>query len=1232
MNVDELKQSVAVACHLRESIETTTDKTTTADSVANVKQLQQLQNAIATVQIVALDSNNELKQVIGEEALAQLANTSSHLSLELAAVMSQVLVQEGPLEENAESSTDIVEAVKTNNGDDILKQVESTSENMDQISPQAEVIVQDILSKDIAAEMIELPSTETVEDVINDVTKKLDQGISEALPDQITEDALQVTIVSDGKPFEGQSGEKVVVAEENVLTQTIDATAAVDIESFKPSDKTVALVIAENIATTNTYGEASTRILEQAEAPTEQVILLGEDKSTEKLIASEVATASDLTVEGSLLEPEVITEPVIETTTIQVAPTEQVAKDGLESSPSVTKQQVLIAPENLENVADHEKINIDTEIDVSAIEHGKETTPHELAQSEKLAVDQVTVDSLSTDVVTEEGTVLQLDAVAFAEPTVEQIPDSDIASTTITEPEDIVQPLETTQTAINDVAKEIVDTAILIAEEAIQPLGLEKEEVLDSNIPSTKIILTTDVNESLETISPVFEEQSKEIQPIVTETSHFDEKITEESCLDSVIQTAVSQEQVIISKPETNASAETLKPDEQEKSEDTPSQKSDEEFIKIETVVTSEETIKVELVEAKTIEQPFSEEIDSVATKEETKLTKEQIAISDGVVTEQPVAFGKKTITCVAAEETKPLYQEIDKSNEQELKVIETGSQLVTESVEIIPATDKVESQPSEQDTAFSDAEIIDQSEAFEKETTTSIQLEKTVPFSEQVAVGEHGNVDKSIEQEQKISEIKMDTESVETSKATDVLEQEISISDTVKTEQQVAVGKETTTSLVVEESIPLTQEEIASGLEPKVTETVSELDTENVKITESADIAEPQYVDLKAISNAETIVTETVEPATAIETEVIEPLEQEKVALDAEKIEISTIENIQTIAVSAAEELKQPELEKLLSEDTQKPQTENVDISSEKIEETKVSEPITEPKQPEVSEETKRSEQENLVSEVKQPQEENFDITSEKSEEIKVSEPATESKQVEVPTDTQTPDQQSVISEVAQKTEQNIAVTPEKIKETEVSEPVIESKQVEVSVDTQTSEQERKNSEIAQTQQENINKTLEKIEDTKVSEIVIELEQVEVSTDAQISEQDKIFSEVAQPQEEHVDIVLEKTEEIKVSEPRTEETEFSEQQAQETLVTEVTQMTEDMKVLESASYTKPTEAIEDIEKSETSSTVELQATAEIDTKQTPEDSVTQPTAATKITLGNNKCCDASINDLFLIS
>ena len=182
--------------------------------MANGEQLQQLQNAIATVQTVALGSTNELKQVIGEEALAQLANTSTELSSQLAAVMSQVHLQQETFDEK-----NIEEAVKTFNVEDVLNQVERPFENVNQISPQAEVIVEDTASK--TAVTVELPATFIVKDVIaSDNTQIVDQRLTEVLLEEIIE-------ADDGKSFEDQSSKKAVVVEQ-VLIQTVDAAAVID--------------------------------------------------------------------------------------------------------------------------------------------------------------------------------------------------------------------------------------------------------------------------------------------------------------------------------------------------------------------------------------------------------------------------------------------------------------------------------------------------------------------------------------------------------------------------------------------------------------------------------------------------------------------------------------------------------------------------------------------------------------------------------------------------------------------------------------------------------------------------------------------------------------------------------------------------------------------------------------------------------------------------------------------
>lgn len=1009
VNVDELKQSLAVACDLRESIEIAADTTATTVSMVNSEQLQQLKNTLSKT--LALCSTNELNQVIGKEALEQLVNTSTHLSLEVAAVISQTKLETLEVKEKFTELT--VESSQKNDQANIISETEKNIKHAENLSDKIERICSE--GDYLQVKTMISTSTDAVEDVIaTDETKIVNQLSTEVVPESMIKDSGQTVIELAAKK-----------EDEHFLTNTVDTSAIKDTEIIKPLVESEPQLIAETVANTAIIIEDHIPYA-LPDASLQLSLLLGDEIT----IKSEAESAC------------VSTEPFDESPEISlIKPAVQLTDDALQTPVTVIKHQVQSAPD-IKQGENQEKISSD--IIIVELSLVKEATTVELTSqkqehpTERVILNQIASENVYTNVVSEEGTLLHADLVAPDEPIIRKISDTASAVTTITVIEDTVQPLgqemPSNVTNIYKVSDEVVNTTIVTADQVVQSLILEKEQVplIESEIASNLTKLELEVHESVESSSPIIKESnSKDIEVLVTDIEHVDVKVTEESSLDLVAKTTASEDQSFIRSTETDVLQVKTMPLEQEKPEVGALEKLTGEIIE---TATFDKTEKVETIQAKAIaeESSISENIEHLpaTTTEESNGLGLEIAVTD--ITKSTIAAGKEAINFNDAEETTPLWEKVTKSEHEDQsiqQVVGTEIALVTETVEITAITDEIKCQPLEQEAAVRDTVITEQAVAVGKETTVCIDVEGSKPINQKDTKSDY--LDNSVESELKVMETETQfvTENIEVTATTDLksqlLEQEKTVSNAIVTEQPTAVGKKLNDFIDVEETTLLTQDKTASEYvdeqEPKIVETETQLIKKSVEESMAANLVdhslekgvtvsnaiiseqpavgretiecndmqnitplqqdenislklEPEVIesklDTKSIelcaasevvevesSAQESIVTslsvekaprKTVQPTTKIDSITMELPQQEKVIIETEQ---TVAENVHSIAGKV--EVKQAEQNKIVIKHAPKPQDENIVLRLSKEEDAHVCEPVTEAQQAEITEDS---------------------------------------------------------------------------------------------------------------------------------------------------------------------------------------------------------------------------------------------------------------------------------------
>lgn len=183
---EQFKQSVHFADALRESIVANVEIMTAECSgqissvikIEQVPMVQQLQNALSTLQVLVLDHASELTPAVGDQALQRVAEVATQLYQDLAAVMDVAQIEELQTDAKLETDLEIFKESITNDKSNInAGKAEQTTLVHETIAFETEVELEE-QATEIAVEPVALLVTKSesitvfeVESHLNNITK-----------------------------------------------------------------------------------------------------------------------------------------------------------------------------------------------------------------------------------------------------------------------------------------------------------------------------------------------------------------------------------------------------------------------------------------------------------------------------------------------------------------------------------------------------------------------------------------------------------------------------------------------------------------------------------------------------------------------------------------------------------------------------------------------------------------------------------------------------------------------------------------------------------------------------------------------------------------------------------------------------------------------------------------------------------------------------------------------------
>ncbi|CAH1647412.1 unnamed protein product [Spodoptera littoralis] len=390
VTVDELKQSVDVACDLRENIEKINENITSD----NIDNLLKLQNALSVVQVISLDATNELSLVVEKDKLERVIASGTDLASAIAVVISQVPKQQYSSEDHVIVEETTVANTATANEKDISKQDKSLEsvvpeeqlKNAGEVEVQTDAKITDILNESVEESQQTLKEAESIDKSIilhsnanEEQSKDSESGVTEHIEvihdklmqkGEISKELSELSVmINETKSIEDKSGliPKVI----NINTENSTSTQAENATEIGIPEATEQVVVITN------EEEKPAEVLSNVTLP-EQFVTVG--------IRNTVCAEEDKTIQ---INKEHVDEAVLQQEITNERKEIGEAQPSIEDNKlidSITEQVVKEAKGPIEQISEPEKLEqyiIDMSKPSESIEETKQK--EEKADSTKMS-------------------------------------------------------------------------------------------------------------------------------------------------------------------------------------------------------------------------------------------------------------------------------------------------------------------------------------------------------------------------------------------------------------------------------------------------------------------------------------------------------------------------------------------------------------------------------------------------------------------------------------------------------------------------------------------------------------------------------------------------------------------------------------------------------------------------------------------------------------------------------